>query len=255
MGLHKVAALVEYDGASFRGFQWQKSDRTVQSELETALLKLSGPCGRVQAASRTDVGVHARGQVVAFWVRDDLDPTMIVRGMNYYLPEDVALKGACGIDADFDVRRRAVSRQYCYTVVNGGPRSPLNERSALRVRQTLDVRRMRVACRLLQGVHDFAAFATSLDEPDSITVRFVHEARVLQTAELVEFWLTANAFLRHQVRNTVGLLLRVGLGKASVEEFGALIDGGRQGAAGPAAVARGLCLVRVSYELPLAFAA
>ncbi|MBE9505527.1 MAG: tRNA pseudouridine(38-40) synthase TruA [Chloroflexi bacterium] len=255
MGLHKVAALVEYDGTSFRGFQWQKSDRTVQSELEAALHKLSGPCGRVQAASRTDAGVHARGQVAAFWVRDDLDPTTIVRGMNYYLPEDVALKGACGIDADFDVRRRAVSRQYCYTVLNGGTRSPLNERIALRVRHTLDVRRMRAACRLLQGVHDFAAFATSVDEPDSSTVRFMHEARVLQTAEVVEFWMTANAFLRHQVRNTVGLLLRVGLGKTSVEEFGALIDGGRQGAAGPAAVARGLCLVRVSYESPLGFAA
>ena len=255
MGLHKVAALVEYDGASFRGFQWQKSDRTVQSELEGALRKLSDPCGRVQGASRTDAGVHARGQVVAFWVRDDLDPSTIVRGMNYYLPEDVALKGACGIDADFDVRRRAVSRQYCYTVMNGGTRSPLNERIALRVRHALDVRRMREACRLLPGVHDFAAFATSLDEPDCSTVRLVHEARVLQTAGLVEFWMTASAFLRHQVRNTVGLLIRVGLGKASVEEFGALIDGGGQGTAGPAAAARGLCLVKVSYESPLAFAA
>ena len=255
MGLHKVAALVEYDGASFRGFQWQKRDRTVQSELEGALQKLSGACGRVQAASRTDAGVHARGQVVAFRVRDDLGTATIVRGMNYYLPEDVALKGACGIDADFDVRRRAVSRQYCYTILDSGTRSPLYERMALRVRHTLDVGRMRAACRLLQGVHDFAAFATSLDEPDSSTVRFVHEARVLQTAELIEFWMTANAFLRHQVRNTVGLLVRVGLGKTSVEEFGALIDGGRQGAAGPAAVARGLCLVRVSYEPPLAFAA
>jgi len=112
---------------------------------------------------------------------------------------------------------------------------------------------MRQAAKSLTGMHDFASFASSLED-DEPTVRVVHEARVVRKADVVEFWITANAFLRHQVRNTVGQLLRVGMGKCSVEEFAALLQAPRQGVTGPAAPARGLCLARVRYEPSLPFA-
>lgn len=178
-----------------------------------------------------------------------------MKGVNHYVAEDVAIRGASVIDADFDVRRRAVSRTYRYVLSRGETRSPLRERFSLLVRDSLDVSRMRRAARLLQGVHDFASFATSLmdDEP---TVRVVHEARVVETGdEAVEISLCANAFLRHQVRNTVGQLLRVGTGKCSVDEFADLIAHPRKGTAGPAAPSRGLCLMQVRYQPELCFSA
>ncbi len=226
----------------------------MQCELELALHSLSGGSGRVQAASRTDAGVHAKGQVVSFWVKGGLSVRAIVRGMNYYLPGDVALRGVCGIDEGFDVRRRAVSRQYCYTLGQSETRSPLSEAVGLRVGQRLDVDMMRQACRCLQGVHDFGAFATDLEVTDVSTVRTMHEAKVVVSGDVIELWMTATSFLRHQVRNTVGQLVRVGLGKCSVDEFASLVDSDRRSIAGPAAVAKGLCLVKVNYNAPLVFA-
>ena len=253
MGLNKYAALVEYDGTPFLGYQSQVGGRTVQDELESALRKLTGLQRRIQAASRTDSGVHAEGQVVSFWIGDRFGVSNIVKGLNYYLPDEIAIRGVCPIDADFDVRRMAIGRSYRYRIVSRVARAPLKERFALRIEKSLDVGRMREACRFLQGTHDFGAFATSLDEP-GVTVRNVAEARISQSGDVIEFWLVANAFLRHQVRNTIGQLVRVGLGKCSVDEFADLIDSGRQGVAGPAASPRGLSLVEVRYASVLPFA-
>ncbi len=253
MKLLKYAALVEYDGALFNGFQLQVADRTVQGELERALRNLTGEENRIYAASRTDSGVHALGQVVSFRVPERFDTRTIVRGLNYYLADDVSVKGVCSVDDEFDVRRRALARHYRYRIVNEETISPSRERVALRLGRTLDIEAMRRAARFLVGMHDFAAFATSLDEPGS-TVRRVYEARLLTRDNMIEFWIAANAFLRHQVRNTVGQLIQVGLGKVSVEMFADLVQKARQGVAGPAAAARGLCLVKITYETPLQFA-
>jgi tRNA pseudouridine38-40 synthase len=198
--------------------------------------------------------VHAVGQVVSFWMSDHYSPGVVVRGLNHFLSEDVAVKGACIVDGDFDVRRRAVARRYTYSITRGAARSPIRERYRLRVSEELDVARMRAAARMLHGVHDFAAFATSLEDGES-TVRMVQEARVCEQSDCVEISITANAFLRHQVRNTVGQLLRVGLGRCTVEEFQGFVSCPGEAKAGPAAPARGLCLMEVRYDQALPFAA
>jgi tRNA pseudouridine38-40 synthase len=252
--VYKVAALIEYDGTLFSGYQLQVGVRTVQGELEAAVVKLCGAASRVQAASRTDTGVHAAGQVVSTWVREDFGPSTFVRGMNYYLPGDVSVRGACAIDADFDVRRRAVVREYRYRIVTGATREPLEERFCLRVRERLDSELMRAAARRLQGVHDFGSFATALEEGES-TIRLVHEARILESRGGMQLVIAANAFLRHQVRNTVGQLIRVGAGRCSVEQFSRFLSEVCPGTAGPAVPARGLCLMRIGYESALPFAA
>jgi tRNA pseudouridine38-40 synthase len=252
--LHKIAVLLEYDGTGFKGYQSQAAGRTVQGVVESAIVELVGVATRVHAASRTDAGVHACGQVISFWVENRFGPEVVARGLNHYLPGDVAVKGVCVLDGDFDVRRRAVARCYRYLIGCGVAHSPLRERYQLFVSESPDVQSMRLAARSLQGVHDFASFATSLDEPES-TVRVVHEARVTEHDDVVEFSIVANAFLRHQVRNTVGQLLRVGLGRCSVEEFAELVAHPRRGTAGPAAPGRGLCLTEVRYQPSLPFAA
>ncbi|MCL6577239.1 MAG: tRNA pseudouridine(38-40) synthase TruA, partial [Kyrpidia sp.] len=112
----KIVLLVEYDGRNYCGFQWQAGVPTIQDELEKAILKVTGEVSRVIAASRTDSGVHAMGQMVSFRTRSALSPGTLVRALNFYLPRDIAVKGACRVDMKFDVRRDAISREYEYKI-------------------------------------------------------------------------------------------------------------------------------------------
>lgn len=247
---NKIVLVVEYDGSQYCGFQWQVNLPTVQAALEQAIQKLTRESSRVIAASRTDAGVHAKGQVVSFRTKSALPPETFVRALNHYLPEDVAVEGACRVSADFNVRRDALSRDYDYCILNSPTRSPVAKGFAYLVANKLNVEIMNKACHFLEGEHDFASFATSLGKLRS-TVRNVYEAEVTRQGKLVTFHVVANSFLPHQVRNTVGLLIRVGLGKVGLEEFCRIMEAKTLGLAGPTAPAHGLCLTRVNYPSAL----
>jgi len=202
------------------------------------------------AASRTDAGVHAKGQVVGFWAKSTLDTKTLVRAMNYYLPGDIAVKAAYGASDDFNVRRDALNREYRYYILNSDTRSPLSRRFALFVPRVLDIEAMNEACQLIRGEHDFASFASSLDD-SRITLRNVYEAEIEKKEEFTVFRILANSFLPHQVRSTVGLLIRLGLGKVGVEDFHDIMEAKSLGLAGPVSPACGLCLEKVNYPEPL----
>ncbi len=247
---NKIVLVVEYDGRRYHGFQWQAKLPTVQAELERAIRKLTGERRRVAAASRTDAGVHARGQVVSFRTESALPPRTFVRALNYYLPRDIAVKGACLVNADFNVRGDAVSREYDYYILNSSTRSPLHEGFAYTIPQELNIEMMNKACKFIEGEHDFASFVTSLGKMRS-TVRTVYKARVTREDDLVTFNMTANSFLPHQVRNTVGLLVRVGSGKVGLDEFQQIMEAKTLGLAGPTAPPCGLYLTKVNYPSDL----
>ena len=116
--LIKMVLVLEYDGTGYCGFQFQENAKTVQDEIEKALLKLTGEMLRVISASRTDSGVHARGQVVSYWTAGRLAKDRIVNGLNYYLPQDIAVKAAYKVNSRFNVRKDAVSREYSYLILN-----------------------------------------------------------------------------------------------------------------------------------------
>jgi len=246
----KFVLLIEYDGTQYYGFQWQLGLPTIQSELEQAIGRLDAQSSRVTAASRTDTGVHAKGQVVSFRSKLALDTMALVRALNYYLPDDIAVKAAYGASDDFDVRRDALSREYHYHILNSNARSPFSRRFALFLPRMLNIEMMNEACRLIQGEHDFASFASSLDDGKS-TVRNVCEAGVEKKGDFAVFRIVANAFLPHQVRSTVGLLIRLGLGKIGVADFRDIMEAKSVGLAGPVSPACGLCLARVNYVKPL----
>jgi tRNA pseudouridine38-40 synthase len=246
----KFVLLIEYDGTQYYGFQWQLGLPTIQSELEQAIGRLCGQSSRVMAASRTDTGVHAKGQVVGFWAKSTLDTMTLVRGLNYYLPGDIAVKGAYRASDDFNVRGDALSREYRYYVLNSNTRSPFSRRFALFMPKMLDIQTMNEACQLVQGEHDFASFASSLDDSKS-TVRNVHEAGVEREGDFTVFRIVANSFLPHQVRSTMGLLIRLGLGKIGIADFRDIMEARSVGLAGPLSPACGLCLMRVNYAKPL----
>jgi tRNA pseudouridine38-40 synthase len=250
---NKIVLVVEYDGRNYYGFQWQANLPTIQDELEGAIRKVTGESIRVIAASRTDTGVHARGQVVSFRTKSALTPQTFVRALNHYLPRDIAVKGACKVNMDFNVRRDAVSREYDYYILNSSTRSPLFEGFAYFVPGKLNIKAMNKACKFIEGEHDFASFATALGELRG-TVRNVYEARMTKDDDLVTYHMTANSFLPHQVRNTVGLLLRVGRGKVGLDEFSRIMEAKMLGKAGPTAPAYGLCLTKVNYPEDLELA-
>ncbi len=246
----KIVLIMEYDGTHYHGFQLQDGPPTIQGETEEALWKLTGERLRVMAASRTDAGVHAKGQVVSFRTKSPLPLPAFINGLNYYLPRDIAVKTAHRVGDSFNVRRDAISREYNYYILNSLTRSPIRKGFSYLVTGHLDIEAMNLACQALIGEHDFASFASCIGGGTKNTMRNVYRAKIDKDGELAVFNMVANSFLPHQVRNTVGALIRVGLGKVSVDQFHSIIEAKKPGLAGPAAPACGLCLMRINYPSP-----
>jgi tRNA pseudouridine38-40 synthase len=246
-----IILVIEYDGTAYHGSQLQNGVKTIQQELEKALKKLTGERIRIKTASRTDAGVHARGQVVNFLTSSALPLKSYIDGLNHYLPEDIAVQAAYQMEGSFDVRRRAVSREYRYSILHHRARSPMRQAFCHVIHSPLDITAMNRACKALIGRHDFASFVASEETArQKRTVRNVFKAEVTQDGDMIVFSITANAFLPHQVRNTIGSLIKVGQGKMTVEEFENIVKAAKPGLAGPAAPSSGLCLVRVNYPVP-----
>lgn len=246
-----LVLIVEYNGSSYHGSQLQANAPTIQGEIEKALKKLTGENIRIKAASRTDAGVHARGQVVSFRTDSALPLNSFIDGLNHYLPRDIAVKEARRSDDSFDVRRGAVSREYKYSILNSPTRSPMRQGFSSRVEGDLDIEAMNRACQALVGRHDFASFVSSAETARvKRTIREVFKAEITRDGDMIVLDMAANSFLPHQVRNTVGSLIKVGQGKTTVDEFYQMVEAKTPGLAGPTAPADGLCLMRVNYPGP-----
>jgi tRNA pseudouridine38-40 synthase len=218
----------------------------VQGELEKALARLAGGARiRVDGAGRTDTGVHARGQVIAFTYAGRLKRRELERALVALLPRDIGLGELQKVDRGFRPRYRAKWREYRYFIWNG-PASPLRERSALGVRDELNVDAMKRAAKVFIGTHDFSAFGGADRQP----VRTIHRVRITRERQAEGQWIAievvGNAFLRQMVRRMVAALLRVGHGRATAADVqAALADSGRVAFDGETAPPHGLVLWRV----------
>jgi tRNA pseudouridine38-40 synthase len=238
----RYRATVEYDGTDFVGFQVNPGKRTVQGVLEDALWRLGdGVERRVDGAGRTDAGVHAEGQVIAFSYDGHLTATGLGRALEKLLPGDVAIGDLRRTTSDFHPRYAARYREYRYTIWNG-PRSPLRERMALGVRVPLDTAAMARAGSAFIGRHDFRSFGAT----DRSPVRTVSMVRVRRHGRLVTIDVRADSFLRGMVRRMVAALLEVGLGTKDETAIRTALAGSGPALGGAAAPARGLCLRRVA---------
>ena len=236
---------MEYDGTRYHGSQYQTNAPSIQGETESAVQKLTGQETRVSMASRTDAGVHAKGQVASFKTKASFPPKTWIEALNHYLPKDISVRAAYEADGGFDVRRQASWREYRYHIMNRPAASPLWRNFSYFVPQTLDVEDMNAACEVLVGDRDFAPFAPA--NYNRSTRRHAFKAEVGRKEDLVTFDMKANSFLPHQVRNTVGALVRVGLHKMTVDRFRETASSGKAGTIGPTAPARGLCLMNIKY--------
>jgi len=249
-----IKLILEYEGASYHGWQRQQGTLTVQEVLESRLAVMLGGTVGVRASGRTDAGVHAKGQVVNFYSRSRLAPEEIQRGLNSLLPPDIVVLGAEEADHSFHARFSAISKIYEYRILNRPVPSALERAYSWHIRQLLAVEPMRRCLEELTGSHDFSAFMAAGSSVTS-TQRHIFRASLEQPdpAHLV-FSFEADGFLRHMVRNLVGTLVDVGRGKRTPEEFSKILAGGDRRKAGMTAPAHGLYLVAVHYgnkgELP-----
>jgi tRNA pseudouridine38-40 synthase len=240
--------VLAYDGTGFHGWQRQPGLRTVQQELESVLERVLRHPLRVQGASRTDAGVHARGQVASLMTTSPIPTERIWRAVGYRLPPDLALVHASEAEPGFHASRDPHGKLYRYRVFNATSRpvEMLEARYAWHVWYPLDLECLRAGAAELVGTHDFAAFA-SQSNPRESTVRTVRRIGIRRRGQEVLIDVEGDGFLYRQVRNMVGTLVEVGRGHwnpARVQEILASCDR-RQ--AGPTAPAHGLCLQWVRY--------
>lgn len=241
----RYRALVGYDGTDFLGYQIQAQGRTVQGEIEKVLKKVTQADIRIDGAGRTDAGVHATGQVIAFnasWKHSLED---FQRALNALLPADIVISDLQPVKRTFHPRFGAVSRSYQYIIINQPWPSVLERRYTYHVRNLLDVAAMRQASQFLVGAHDFASFGKPPQGEN--TVRQVMGADWSTAGTRLIFEITANAFLYRMVRTIVGTLVQVGLGQLAPLEIKDILAAGDLTQSAPPVPAHGLCLVRVSY--------
>lgn len=242
----RLRATVEYDGSDFAGWQRQKGRRSVQGALESALAQVHGQELRVVGSGRTDAGVHAVGQVAHFdtpWVRS-IDE--LLRAVNAVLPRDVAVLDIAAAPEGFHARYSAVARAYAYTLWVRPIRSPLERRSSLHLPKALALDRMVEAASHFVGTHDFAAFGRPM-QPGGATLRRLDRFGLRQEGPRICIEVVGNAFLRHQVRRMVGVLIDVGRGHCEPGAI-AMALAGEHAAVKPRRVpAQGLVLTAVHY--------
>jgi len=258
-----VRLTVRYDGTAFAGFARQPGQRTVQGTLEEAIARVCGHAVRVRGASRTDAGVHALGQVIAFDTERELAPLRWALALNRYLPDDLAVHDGSTCDPGYEPRFDAVQKRYRYLLHLGRTRNPLLRSRAFHVgrllrrdrdsdgnpKQTLDFSSMQRAGDCLIGTHDFHAFRAADDDRPS-SVRTILSLDVLpeyhDDTEVCAIEVVGTAFLKNMVRIIAGTLVEVGRGRMSVEHVGSLLGPlGLRSGAGSTAPAHGLTLVEV----------
>jgi len=241
----RVRATIAYDGTDYGGFQLQSNARTIQGEIERALLRITGTPIRILAAGRTDAGVHAEGQVIAFDTTWRHGVGKLRDALNALLPDSIAVFELSEAEPSFHPRYDALSRCYRYTIYQAEVCHPLYRRYSLCVTRPVDLEAMRLATRAILGEHDFGGFGTPPQGDNS--VRRVLKASWSQEGPWLYFDIEANAFLYRMVRMLVGTLLRVGHGALSPEAFAEVLVTQDRRRSGPAAPARGLCLKAVRY--------
>jgi tRNA pseudouridine38-40 synthase len=250
MALRNVKLTIAYDGSEYHGWQIQPGFTTIQQAVQDAARSLLGPDVRVCGASRTDAGVHALGQVGLIQIDSPVPTENIARALTDRLPHDIAIVKAEEVRRGFDVIGEVTNKLYRYTVFCGPTRPVLHRRYCWHVPSDPDVAAMDAGAKLLVGKHDFKSFASAADSRMD-SVRTVFRCDVTETREDGNHWVyvevEGDGFLYNMVRNIVGSLMEVGLGRWAPEKIGQVLAARDRTAAGPIAPPNGLCLMWIKY--------
>ena len=242
----RIAAILEYDGSNFSGWQRQDHARSVQGVVEDALSRVANEPVQVTVAGRTDAGVHGLAQVIHFDTSAARSEYSWVRGANSNLPSDVALLWAAPVDDGFHARYSATGRHYHYVILNRPIRPTYLARRVTHEFRLLDVKPMQEAARHLLGEHDFTSFRAAECQAKS-PVRELRALEIARHGELVHVRAHANAFLQHMVRNLAGVLMTIGAGERAPGWAREVLEARDRAAGGVTAAPDGLYLREIEY--------
>ncbi|MBM3814872.1 MAG: tRNA pseudouridine(38-40) synthase TruA [Acidimicrobiia bacterium] len=247
--MRRLRFTLSYDGTDFHGWQVQPGLPTVQALLESVLAEIEGAPVHVTASGRTDAGVHALAQVVSFDLGNPIPVENLRRAVNRLLPPSVRILVSAEAPPGFHARHHAIAKTYEYRIWRGETCSPFEQRYVYHHPYPLDLTPMHALAPLLEGEHEFSAFAAS-DETDALgrsKVRTIFSS-TLQAGECrLVYRVRGSGFLKHMVRNIVGALLEAGKGNLTRDQLLHFLQPGCPDKAGPRAPARGLFLVSVEY--------
>lgn len=239
---------IAYDGTNYAGWQVQPGKTTIQGEVERAIEKMTGRHIRIHHSGRTDAGVHAKGQVAHFDLKEPVDTGRFMNGLNAHLETDIRIMKMEKVRPDFNARYDAVSKEYRYFVWNGQSVPPELRLYRLHERRKLDMKAMRAAAEQLVGKHDFAAFTANPQREIEGTVKTITAITIKRTREGdVTIAVTGEGFLYKMVRSIAGFLLRVGTGELEPSSAKRLLKSAKRTREVPTAKPHGLFLWRVDY--------
>lgn len=244
--MRNIKLTVEYDGTNYHGWQSQTNALAIQDVLQRAVDKLTGEKCNLTGSSRTDVGVHALGHVSNFATESKIPSDKFPYALNALLPDDVVVKKAEEVSADFHSRFCAKGKKYRYLVYNSKHPSALLRNRAYFMSRPLDTEQMRRAAECFIGKHDFKAFMASGSDIKS-TERNISSVDLSWKDDIITFEITGDGFLYNMVRIIAGTLVEVGFGKISADDIPGIIKEGDRRKSGRTAPAHGLYLVEVYY--------
>ena len=244
--MKRIKLTAAYDGTNYHGSQIQNNGETIEGVLKAELSSLLQEEINLIGASRTDAGVHARGNVYVFDTESRIPPEKFTYALNARLPEDIRIQDSCEVPADFHPRHQDTVKTYEYRILNRKLPLPEYRLYTHFTYEALDVERMQAACPHFMGEHDFASFCAAGSQVES-TVRTIYDLHVEKQGDLLTISVTGNGFLYNMVRIIAGTLMKVGNGSITPEEISRIIEGKDRTLAGPTAPAKGLTLVEICY--------
>lgn len=248
--MRRIRIMLSYDGTEYHGWQVQPSLPTIQGVLETVLAEIEGAPVKVDGSGRTDAGVHALAYVAAFSITNPIPCENLRKALNRLLPRDIRVLDVQEAVPGFHPRFHATAKTYEYRIQRAEVCSPFERRYVLHHPYPLDEERMFAFAPMLEGEHDFSVFAASdeKDDPGRSKVRTVYSSRAERHGGLLVYRVRGSGFLKHMVRNIVGVLLEAGKGNLTRDDMEARLMPGCTIPAGPSAPARGLFLIGVEYD-------
>jgi tRNA pseudouridine38-40 synthase len=243
----RIRITLSYDGTEYYGWQVQPGLPTIQATIEAVLSEIEGASVKVEGSGRTDAGVHALAQVAAFSITNPIPAPNLEKAMNRQLPRDIRVLTAEEAPENFHPRFDAVAKTYEYRILRAAICSPFERRYVHHHPYPLNEARVMEMARALEGEHDFTAFAAA-DDADALgrsKVRTIFSSIAARDGDRLIYRVRGSGFLKHMVRNIVGVLLEAG--KGNVPNFGEHLRPGSGVAPGPTAPARGLFLLSVEY--------
>ncbi|MDD4801661.1 MAG: tRNA pseudouridine(38-40) synthase TruA [Syntrophomonas sp.] len=243
----RIKLVIEYDGSNYHGFQSQDNAHTIQAELEKQLFNLCHEKISICGAGRTDAGVHARGQVVAFNTDSRIPPAKWTIALNSFLPDDIRVLSSSEVKHDFHPQFHAISKHYAYYIYRRQSAATFYRRYALLNRESFDITAMNQACRFIEGSHDFRAFCAAGSTAKTFT-RTVSNCAMREQGSLLILDIKADGFLYNMVRIIAGTLIQVGKKRIEPEEIKNILESQERARAGPTAPPQGLYMLAVEYN-------